>query len=149
MTADDAITCFDRHATSKIDKIADLAALGTFGFRGEAIPSIARSHASSCEHAPRRQRGRRGLRRGHGAGSCTTSAGGAVGTTIEVRDLFFNVPARRKFLKATATESAHVGDVILGAALARPTSRSCSRAMGASFVSTSALQHVPIVCGLR
>ncbi|AKU94491.1 DNA mismatch repair protein MutL [Labilithrix luteola] len=120
MTADDAVACFDRHATSKIAKIADLAALGTFGFRGEAIPSIASVSRLLLRTRPRG--GNEGVEvyaEGTGPGPAQP-AGGAVGTTIEVRDLFFNVPARRKFLKATATESAHVGDVILGAALARP-----------------------------
>lgn len=120
MTADDAIACFDRHATSKIEKIADLAALGTFGFRGEALPSIASVSRLLLRTRPRG--GNEGVEvyaEGTGPGPAQP-AGGAVGTTIEVRDLFFNVPARRKFLKATATESAHVGDVILGAALARP-----------------------------
>ena len=91
-----------------------------FGFRGEALPSIA-----SVSRLTLRTRLREateateilvegGKTKKHGP------AGAAAGTAIEVRDLFFNVPARRKFLKATATESAHVGDVVLGMALARP-----------------------------
>lgn len=120
MPEDDAVLALERHATSKIARIDDLLALGTFGFRGEALPSIA-----SVSRLTLRTRAR-----GSAEGTCVTvegggaakiePAGGAVGTTIEVRDLFYNVPARRKFLKATATESAHVGDVVLGAALARP-----------------------------
>jgi len=119
MSADDAVLCLERHATSKISRFTDLSDLGTFGFRGEALPSIA-----SVSRLLLRTRAR-GSNEGvevavEGGGAPRVSpSGGAVGTTIEVRDLFFNVPARRKFLKATATESAHVSDVLLGMALAR------------------------------
>ena len=119
MTPDDAVLCLERHATSKISRFTDLSDLGTFGFRGEALPSI-----SSVSRLLLRTRAR-GANEGvevavEGGGTARVSpSGGAVGTTIEVRDLFFNVPARRKFLKATATESAHVSDVLLGMALAR------------------------------
>ena len=120
MTADDAILALERHATSKIRTLEDLFRLGTFGFRGEALPSIAsvsrlllrtraRGAAEGCE-----------VEIAGGKPPVVRPAGCAIGTSIEVRELFFNVPARRKFLKATATESAHVGDVLLGAALARP-----------------------------
>ncbi|MCL2778060.1 MAG: DNA mismatch repair endonuclease MutL [Polyangiaceae bacterium] len=120
MTPDDAVICFERHATSKITRFEDLAVLGTFGFRGEALASVA-----SIARVRLRTRAR-GASEGvavvaeGGPPACAVPAGGGVGTSIEVRDLFFNVPARRKFLKATATESAHVGDAVLGAALARP-----------------------------
>ncbi len=120
MSAEDAVLALERHATSKIRTLDDLFRLGTFGFRGEALPSIA-----SVSRLLLRTRAR-GAAEGievdiaGGRGAVVRPAGGAVGTTIEVRELFFNVPARRKFLKATATESAHIGDVLLGAALARP-----------------------------
>lgn len=120
MPEEDALLALERHATSKIARIDDLLELGTFGFRGEALPSIA-----SVSRLTLRTRAR-GADEGtsvvvEGGGRANVGpAGGAVGTTVEVRDLFYNVPARRKFLKATATESAHVGDVVLGAALARP-----------------------------
>ena len=111
----DALLCLERHATSKIRKLEDLSALHTFGFRGEALPSIAsvsrltlRTRARGTSEAIEVREGTIG------------PAGGAEGTTIEVRDLFYNVPARRKFLKATATESAHVSDTVLGVALSRP-----------------------------
>jgi DNA mismatch repair protein MutL len=119
MSPDDALLCLERHATSKITRFTDLADLGTFGFRGEALPSIA-----SVSRLLLRTRAR-GSNEGvdvaveGGRPPAVTPSGGAVGTTLEVRDLFFNVPARRKFLKATATESAHVSDVLLGMALAR------------------------------
>ena len=120
MTSDDAMLALERHATSKIKTLDDLFRLGTFGFRGEALPSIAsvarlllRTRARGADEGCE-------IEVNGGRAPVTRPAGGATGTTIEVRDLFFNVPARRKFLKATATESAHVGDVLLGAALARP-----------------------------
>jgi DNA mismatch repair protein MutL len=120
MGRDDAVLCLERHATSKIACLADLAAIGTFGFRGEALPSIASVSRLTLRTRPRdREEGVLVSVEG-GAAPVVTPAGGATGTSVEVRDLFFNVPARRKFLKATATEGAHVGEVVLGAALARP-----------------------------
>ncbi len=119
MTPDDALLCLERHATSKISRFTDLSDLGTFGFRGEALPSIASVSRLALRTRPRgSNEGVEVLVEGGGA-PAVAPTGGAVGTTIEVRDLFFNVPARRKFLKATATESAHVSDVLLGMALAR------------------------------
>lgn len=119
MGPEDALACLERHATSKIENFTDLADLHTFGFRGEALPSIA-----SVSRLVLRTRAR-GAAEGtevnvEGGAITSQPCGGAEGTTIEVRELFFNVPARRKFLKATATESAHIGDVILGMALSRP-----------------------------
>ncbi|MBX3214955.1 MAG: DNA mismatch repair endonuclease MutL [Labilithrix sp.] len=120
MTPDDALLALERHATSKIKALEDLFHLGTFGFRGEALPSIAsvsrlllRTRARGSDEACE-------VEIAGGKTPIVRPAGAATGTTLEVRDLFFNVPARRKFLKATATESAHIGDVLLGAALARP-----------------------------
>ena len=120
MTQADAMLAMERHATSKIRTLDDLFRLGTYGFRGEALPSIGsvsrlllrtrvRDSDEGCEVEV--QGGRAAVGR---------PSGGAPGTSVDVCDLFFNVPARRKFLKATATESAHVGDVLLGAALGRP-----------------------------
>ena len=119
MTPDDALLCLERHATSKITRFTDLSDLGTFGFRGEALPSIASVSRLVLRTRPRgSNEGLEVVVEGGGT-PAVAPAGGAVGTTIEVRDLFFNVPARRKFLKATATESAHVSVVLLGMALAR------------------------------
>lgn len=119
MSPEDAILCLERHATSKIARFTDLADLGTFGFRGEALPSIASVSRLVLRTLPRGAGEGVEIVAEGGHSPVTKPCGGAVGTTIEVRDLFFNVPARRKFLKATATESAHVGDVLLGMALAR------------------------------
>src|SRR5579864_218006 len=124
MGRDDALLCLERHATSKIARLEDLAAIGTFGFRGEALPSIASVSRLTLRTRPgaHEKGGGEGVEVSveGGAPAVVKPAGGATGTTVEVRDLFFNVPARRKFLKATATEGAHVGEVVLGAALARP-----------------------------
>jgi len=119
MSPDDAVLCLERHATSKISSFADLSDLGTFGFRGEALPSIASVSRLVLRTRPRDSAEGLEIAVEGGGKPSITPSGGAVGTTIEVHDLFFNVPARRKFLKATATESAHVSDVLLGMALAR------------------------------
>jgi DNA mismatch repair protein MutL len=119
MSSDDALLCLERHATSKISRFTDLADLGTFGFRGEALPSIASVSRLLLRTRPRGSNEGVEVAVVGGGEPTVTPSGGAVGTTLEVRDLFFNVPARRKFLKATATESAHVSDVLLGMALAR------------------------------
>ena len=120
MSPSDALLALERHATSKITTLDDLDRIATFGFRGEALPSIA--SVSRLTLRTRSKGSDEGTEIAVEGGSPpkTSPAGGAVGTTVEVRELFFNVPARRKFLKATATESAHIGDVLLDAALSRP-----------------------------
>jgi DNA mismatch repair protein MutL len=120
MAADDAVLALERHATSKIDRKEDLFALRTFGFRGEALPSIASvSRLRLLTRARGAAEGTEVVVEGGGAPR-VKPAGAAEGTTVEVRDFFFNVPARRKFLKSTGTESAHVSEAMLLAALARP-----------------------------
>ncbi len=120
MTPVEAALAFERHATSKLARIEDLERLGTFGFRGEALPSIASVAKVTLTTRAREQAEafRVVFHGGHPqpSGPC----GAAVGTRVDVGELFFNVPARRKFLKAPATESAHVGAVVADAALCRP-----------------------------
>jgi DNA mismatch repair protein MutL len=116
----DASLALLRHATSKIESLDDLAAVQSFGFRGEALPSIASvSRLTLRTRRPEDAEGTEVRVEGGGAaeiGPC----GVAPGTIVEVRDLFFNVPARRKFLRATATESAHVTEVVQAMALGAP-----------------------------
>ncbi len=120
MSEEDAWLAVERHATSKIAAVADLAQLRTFGFRGEALPSIA--SVSRLRLVTREATANAGVEiviegeRRHEPRPCAAT----VGTRVEVRDLFFNVPARRKFLKSTATESAQVTDAVFYAALSRP-----------------------------
>jgi DNA mismatch repair protein MutL len=120
MDADDAVLALERHATSKIAASDDLFRLHTFGFRGEALPSIASvAHLRLVTRARGASEGTEVLVDG-GAPPVVRPAGAAEGTSVEVRDLFFNVPARRKFLKSTGTEAAHVTEALLLAALSRP-----------------------------
>ncbi len=117
---DDLPLAIERHATSKIKDEADLWQIATLGFRGEALPSI--GSVAKLEITSRARYAEGGYRiavEGGGAGEAL-AAGCAPGTTVEVRELFFNIPARRKFLKAPATEMSHICDVVNHAALAYP-----------------------------
>ena len=120
MDADDARLALKRHATSKIAAAEDLWGLRTFGFRGEALPSIAA--VSRLTLSTKTASAPAGLRLVVEAGVETDAreAGIPDGTQIEVRDLFFNTPARQKFQKSEATESANVSEAILRLALAHP-----------------------------
>jgi DNA mismatch repair protein MutL len=118
MVRDDAVLAFERHATSKIANSEDLATIATLGFRGEALASIA--SVARVELATKTEAG--------AAATRVTIEGGKMrdvkdaahprGTTIAVRDLFFNVPARRKFLRSEATESFHLTNLVTHYALA-------------------------------
>jgi DNA mismatch repair protein MutL len=104
MTAEDCLLALERHATSKLRSESDLSAIGTLGFRGEALPAIfAVSRLSLYSRPAGAARGFLIVGEGGVAGE-TGPADGPVGTTVEVRDLFFNTPARAKFLKSPATE---------------------------------------------
>jgi len=108
MNREDALLCIERHATSKIRTKDDLAAILTFGFRGEALPSIA--SVTRFRLATREKEALSGTEVEINGGKLTSvkEYGGAPGTLIEARSLFFNVPARRKFLRTEATEYSHV-----------------------------------------
>ena len=119
MTRADAELALSRHATSKIRDAVDLIGVGTFGFRGEALPAIASVSRLELETSPD---GRTGVRVCV-AGGRREGAGEAVrqrGTTVTVRGLFFNTPARRKFLRAQATETRAAVEAVTLLALARP-----------------------------
>jgi DNA mismatch repair protein MutL len=112
MLRDDAMLAFERHATSKLSDVKDLLAIATLGFRGEALPSIASVSRLLLETRSSDEQ----------TGSAVEFAGGKLlrcdeiarptGTTITVRDLFFNVPARKKFLRSDQTELAHIGSLV-------------------------------------
>lgn len=120
LSAEDAGTAFLRHATSKIRTEKDLSAIATMGFRGEALASIAA--VSRVELLTRKAQELTGvsLSLEGGAVLSRTEAGCPEGMTLLVRDLFFNTPARQKFMKKDSTEAGHVQTAVLRAALARP-----------------------------
>lgn len=120
MGREDALLCFDRHATSKIEEATDLSGVRTFGFRGEAIPSVASVSRLTLE-----------THDGHGdAGTRVRVSGGQIndvadhprrrGTTFEVRNLFFNAPVRARFLKSVSAEARAISEVVTALALANP-----------------------------
>ena len=117
MDAEDARLAIERHATSKIRRAADLERISTLGFRGEALPSIA-----SVSHVVLRTRARGAdtgteIRVNGGAVALVAETGAPEGTSIEVSDLFYNLPARRKFLKSDAAEAAQISRVVTQLAL--------------------------------
>jgi len=122
MSRDDALLCLERHATSKIERAEDLTSIITLGFRGEAVPSIAsvsRFTLTTRERENSSPEGTQILING-GTIAEVKAAGSAPGTSIEVRQLFFNLPARRKFLRTEETEAAHIQHYLTLAALAFP-----------------------------
>ncbi len=121
MTRDDLALAFERHATSKLVSADDLWAIGTLGFRGEALPSIAAA-AAEVEVTSRQPEDLAGSRLDILAGAIVshTDRGSAAGTTVMVRELFANQPARRSFLRSTSSETRAVLDVVANTALARP-----------------------------
>ena len=120
MDRDDLLMCLERHATSKVSTGDDLLHVGTLGFRGEAVPSVSavsrmtlRSRPADLEVGCLVEVSAGSIRR-------VEEAGCPAGTLVEVRDLFFNTPARKKFLKSQATEAAHLNQAFTRQALARP-----------------------------
>lgn len=120
MEADDATLCFSRHATSKLREIDDLKRIGTFGFRGEALAAIASVAKVRLTTRPKDAAAASEVRCEGGHIVHVGEAGSPPGTRIDVRELFFNVPARRKFLKTPRTEAGHVEQVVRTAALGQP-----------------------------
>jgi len=120
MLRDDALLAFERHATSKLSDVKDLLSIATLGFRGEALPSIASVSRLLLETRSNEET----------TGAAVEIAGGKIlrcdelprpaGTTITVRDLFYNVPARKKFLRSDQTELAHIASLATHYSLAHP-----------------------------
>ena len=120
MMRDDALLAFERHATSKLQTVHDLDQIGTLGFRGEALPSIASVSRLTLEtHAREESTGTRVSINGGKLVMCE-EAGLAAGTVITIRDLFYNVPARKKFLRSEQTELAHIASLVTHYSLAHP-----------------------------
>ena len=122
MSRDDALLCLERHATSKIRRAEDLASIATMGFRGEALPSIASVSRFTLATLERASDSPEGTQIVISAGRIleVKAAGASPGTSVEVRQLFFNLPARRKFLRTEETEAAHIQHYLTLAALAYP-----------------------------
>jgi DNA mismatch repair protein MutL len=120
MDPDDARLAIERHATSKIKRADDLAAILTLGFRGEALPSIASVSHFVLRTRARGQQSGTEIRVNGGAIASVAEIGAAEGTIVEVNDLFYNLPARRKFLKSDGGESAQVSRIVTQLALAYP-----------------------------
>jgi DNA mismatch repair protein MutL len=120
MVRDDALLAFERHATSKLRTSDDLLAIATLGFRGEALPSIASIARLELETRAAEEAAGTRIEIVGGRMHRVEDAGLPPGTTIAVRDLFFNTPARRKFLKSETTELSHVTALVTHYALAHP-----------------------------
>ncbi len=122
MSRDDALLALERHATSKIQRAEDLAAIATMGFRGEALPSIASVSRFTLTTRERDGDSPEGTQIVINGGKIleVKAAGSAPGTTMEVRQIFFNLPARRKFLRTEETEAAHIQHYLTLAAMAYP-----------------------------
>ena len=131
ITPADLALAFVRHATSKVASLSDLDAIASLGFRGEALASIAAVADVECSSAGARIRVRAGNVIEHGAGPLLP------GVTLEVKDLFGNVPARLKFLKSDATELAAIKDVVIAYALLHPHVRFQLNVEGRSAVNTT------------
>lgn len=142
MGPEDARLAFERHATSKIAVLGDLDGIQTFGFRGEALPSIAAVSRTRLVTRPE----------GSSTGTEVVVEGGNLlavaehpcrkGTIVEVRDLFFNTPARRKFLKGDSTEGGHIQDAVSGLALSSGSVRFIFKADGKSVLDLPAVEDL-------
>ena len=120
MTEQNARMALKRHATSKIREVDDLRRLHTLGFRGEALPSIASVSRFELLTRPRQEELATSIKVNGGEEEECIQTGGPAGTTVIVKDLFYNVPARRKFLKTVSTEGRYITEILTRIALARP-----------------------------
>src|SRR5947209_4789767 len=125
MSRDDAMLAFERHATSKIKNAEDLLTISTLGFRGEGLPSIAAVSRLRLETSPTIADGKSEaqgtvIEINGGKFHKVEDAGLPLGTSVTIRDLFYNIPARKKFLKAESTELSHIASLVTHYALAHP-----------------------------
>jgi DNA mismatch repair protein MutL len=121
MVRDDALLAFERHATSKLRSSDDLLSIRTMGFRGEALPSIASVSRLTLETRAAEDDAGTVVEIAGGSMMRVEDAGLPVGTTIAVRELFYNTPARRKFMRSESTELGHIAALVTHYALANPT----------------------------
>ncbi len=120
MTHDDALLAFERHATSKLRSADDLLSIATLGFRGEALPTIAAVSRLLLESRDAAEAEGTRIEFANGKLISVKPAGLPAGTTLSVADLFYSIPARRKFLKADTTELGHIASLVTHYALANP-----------------------------
>jgi DNA mismatch repair protein MutL len=120
MVRDDAMLAFERHATSKIKDTDDLLSISTLGFRGESLPSIASVARLHLETRAEEEAAGTVLEINGGKIIRVEEAGLPLGTAITIRDLFFNTPARKKFLRSESTELSHIASLVTHYALAHP-----------------------------
>jgi DNA mismatch repair protein MutL len=120
MVRDDAMLAFERHATSKIKDTDDLLSISTLGFRGEALPSIASVARLHLETRAEEETAGTVIEINGGKMIRVEEAGLPLGTSITIRDLFFNTPARKKFLRSESTELSHIASLVTHYALAHP-----------------------------
>ncbi len=120
MNNTDAMMCFERHATSKIRRAEDLSQVTTLGFRGEALPSIAAVSRFQLLTRPADEEVGTKVKIEGGTLLSCVDAGCAAGTQIDVRSLFYNLPARRKFMRTRGTEQSHCVEMVVREGLARP-----------------------------
>ena len=141
MMRDDAMLAFERHATSKIRSSDDLLSLATLGFRGEALPSIA--SVARVHLTTRSAEDTVGTEMEIAGGKILRVAdfGGPVGTTLTIRDLFFNTPARKKFLKSEQTELSHIAALATHYALAHPSKHFELHSATHALVEAPPVQH--------
>ncbi len=121
MDAEDALLCLEAHATSKIRLATDIEHINSFGFRGEALPSIASVAKMELITRPENQNHATEVIIDGGVIKSVTETGGAPGTSITVKSLYYNVPARRKFMRNIKTEELHIQECVLLLAMANPT----------------------------
>ncbi len=133
MTHDDALLAFERHATSKLRSADDLMSIATLGFRGEAMPTIAAVSRLLLETRDAAEPAGTRVEFAGGKLVSVKSAGLPAGTTVSVADLFYSVPARRKFLKSETTELGHIASLVTHYALANP---------GKQFVLSTPIQQI-------
>lgn len=150
MSPDDALLCLERHGTSKINTLEDISKVTTFGFRGEAIPSIAAVSDMKIKTCLRGANCGTEVIVRYGRLLEARECGCPPGTTVEVRRLFHNIPARKKFLKTPATELAHIERLLRVTSLAYPHLAISSRLDGKAYLNwpaSSPEQRVAEVLG--